>query len=474
MSFRYGNREQITLFPQSVQEYVKDTDPVRAYDAIVESFDFFQLGIDLETDKVGNPQYDPKAMLKLLLYGYSYGIRSSRKLERAIYHNISFIWLMGGLKPDHKTIAEFRRKNKRALIGVMKQCARICIELDLIEGNTLFVDGTKMAANASLKATWDKKKCERNLKAIDRRIEVILEECEAVDNKEEEQGSLVKMEEKLKNEEVLKAKIKVIQQQLEEEGKKSHNTTDSQCVRVKNKKRTQAGYNSQVVTDEKNGLIVHSDVVTNNNDVGEFSSQINQANETLGKKCKTACADAGYANTDELEKIDIQNIDVIVPSTRQATKKKQKPFSKSDFQYDRASDSYQCPQGHRLIFTSIDKKLGHRRYKITNKYICRKCCYFGQCTSSKNGRRLSRLKNEHVKEKLESFYLLPKSQEIYKLRKQKAELPFGYIKYNLKTNSFLLRGLKGVQAEFSLLTSCFNIIRMIKLKGVNGLIDQLI
>jgi transposase len=85
----------------------------------VESFDFFQLGIDLDTDKVGNPQYDPKAMLKLLLYGYSYGIRSSRKLERAIYHNISFIWLMGGLKPDHKTIAEFRRKNKRALIGVM-------------------------------------------------------------------------------------------------------------------------------------------------------------------------------------------------------------------------------------------------------------------------------------------------------------------------------------------------------------------
>ena len=199
MSFRYGNREQITLFPQSVEEYVKDTDPVRAYDAIVESFDFFQLGIDLETDKVGNPQYDPKAMLKFLLYGYSYGIRSSRKLERAIYHNISFIWLMGGLKPDHKTIAEFRRKNKRALIGVMKQCARICIELDLIEGNTLFVDGSKMAANASLKATWDKKKCERNLKAIDKRIEVILEECEAVDNKEEEQGSLVKMQEKLKN-----------------------------------------------------------------------------------------------------------------------------------------------------------------------------------------------------------------------------------------------------------------------------------
>ena len=181
MSYRYGKREQMGIFPQCIEDYVKADDPVRAYDAIVESLDFSDLGIELDSDKVGCPQYDPKAMLKLLVYGYSYGIRSSRKLERAVYHNVSFIWLMGGLKPDHKTVAEFRRKNKKALKKVLKQCARLCIELDLIAGNTLFVDGSKIRADASIKNTWDKEKCEKYLKKVDKRIDAILAECDEAD-----------------------------------------------------------------------------------------------------------------------------------------------------------------------------------------------------------------------------------------------------------------------------------------------------
>ena len=116
MAYRYGqNRQQMMLFPQSIDQYVPDDHPVRAYDAFVDTLDFKKLGITINTRKVGNSQYDPRAMLKLLLYGYSYGIRSSRKLEREVYNNLSFIWLMKNLKPDHKTIAEFRRKNKPAL-----------------------------------------------------------------------------------------------------------------------------------------------------------------------------------------------------------------------------------------------------------------------------------------------------------------------------------------------------------------------
>jgi len=123
------------LFPQSIEEYVAEDDPVRAYDAFVESLDFNELGIKLDENRVGNSEYDPKSMLKLLLYGYSYGFRSSRKLERALYHNISFIWLTCGLKPDHKTIANFRRSNKGLLRNAFKQCVRFCLKLDLIEGN---------------------------------------------------------------------------------------------------------------------------------------------------------------------------------------------------------------------------------------------------------------------------------------------------------------------------------------------------
>ena len=115
MAYRYGDRQQRIFFPQSVDEYIPADAPVRAYDVIVDSLDFDALGIEVNSHKVGCPQYDPIVMLKLLVYGYSYGIRSSRKLERETHYNLSFIWLAGGLKPDHKTIAEFRRKNKSVL-----------------------------------------------------------------------------------------------------------------------------------------------------------------------------------------------------------------------------------------------------------------------------------------------------------------------------------------------------------------------
>jgi len=181
MAYRYGSRHQMQLFPRSIEEYVSTDDPVRVYDAFVETLKYNELGLVLDAHKVGCPEYHPTAMLKLLLYGYSYGFRSSRKLERATYHNVSFIWLMGGLKPDHKTIAEFRRKNKAVLKDVLKTCARLCIKLGLIAGNTLFVDSTRVRANASIKNTWTNEKCQRALGKIDSLIEAMLSECDAVD-----------------------------------------------------------------------------------------------------------------------------------------------------------------------------------------------------------------------------------------------------------------------------------------------------
>ena len=473
MSYRYGKREQMAIFPQCIEDYVKADDPVRAYDAIVESLDFPDLGIELDSDKVGCPQYDPKAMLKLLVYGYSYGIRSSRKLERAVYHNVSFIWLMGGLKPDHKTVAEFRRKNKKALKKVLKQCARLCIELDLIAGNTLFVDGSKIRADASIKNTWDKEKCEKYLKKVDKRIDAILAECDEADEREEGQPSHIEMEEELKDKKELKAKVKKIFEKLEEEGGKSTNTTDSECTRINSTQGTHAGYNTQAVVDEQHGLIVNSDVVSKNNDLEEFASQIDQANETLGKKCETACADSGYADTDELEKIDKQEIKVIVPSQRQASKKEPKPFDKANFRYDSEKDCYICPEGHILNFHHVNKAQKAKVYMIQESSLCFNCRHFGLCTRAKSGRTVSRLIKEEVRERLEAQYEEPESQEIYKRRMQKVELPFGHIKRNLKVNAFLLRGLDGVKAEMSLLASCFNISRMITIFGVEGLVKKL-
>jgi|TARA_B100001971_G_C18212116_1_gene551404 transposase len=473
MAYRKGNREQVTFLPSSIEEYVGADNPVRAYDVFVESLDFKKLGISINPYKVGNSSYDPRIMLKLLVYAYSYGVFSSRKIEREIYHNLSFIWLVGGVKPDHKTIAEFRRNNKKAISQVLKHCARLCIKLDLIAGNTLFLDGSKFRANAGIKNSLTKERCEKVLNKVGSRIETILSECEKTDRNEQEQGSFVSMQKELQDKKKLKSQVENILKELQVSGRKSINRTDPECVKIKGRQGSHAGYNVQSVVDEKHGLIVHTDVVNENNDRNQFADQINQANETLENKCSIACADTGYDNTDELKKIDDQEIKVIVPLQQKANKDKLQSFNKENFTYDQQKDSYVCPEGHILTYRFIDAVKKSKIYKITASSLCRSCNHFNVCTKSKHGKKIRRLLNEETREKIRSQYEQPESQTVYKLRQEKVELPFGHIKRNLKGGAFLMRGRDGANAEISLLASCFNMARMITLLGVPRLIEKL-
>ena len=356
MAYRYGNREQFGLFPQSIEDYVSKEDPVRVYDAFVEGIDFGELGIDLDEHQVGNWEYDPKAMLKLLVYGYSYGLKGARKLERACHHNVSFMWLMGGLKPHHKTIAEFRRGHKKALKQVLKQCVRLCIKLDLIAGNVLFVDGTKIRANAARGKTHDRAHYEKMLGELDGRIEKLLEECERIDRQEEGLGSSVAVNKELAQAEGLKQKIKDVLEGFQDSGRKKINLTDPDCAVMHSVQGSYASYNVQSVVDDQHGLIVHAEAVSATSDVNQFAEQIQQANETMNKLCEVGCADAGYADTAELKNIDEQGIKVVVPSQRQASHNKQeKPFSKSHFRYDKEKDCYFCPEQNELPYEFIDQ-----------------------------------------------------------------------------------------------------------------------
>ena len=473
MAYRCGKRYQMDLMPQSIEEYVGSDNPVRAYDIFVEALNFRELGIEINPDKVGNSEYNPRSMFKLLVYGYSYGVKSSRKLERECYHNLAFIWLMGGLRPDHKTIAEFRRNNKKALQKVLQQCARMCIKLDLIGGNVLFVDGTKIRANAGRHRTHDQAYYEKRLAAIDNRIEQLLVECETTDQSEEGAPSYVSMDKELSKAQHLKERIEEVLDAFKEDDRKLVNQTDTDCAIMHSVQGSHAGYNVQSVVDEQHGLIVHAEALNATSDVNQFARQIEEANDLLEIPCKIACADAGYADTDELEKIDQQGIKVIVPSQRQALHEEESPFSKSHFVYDKEQDTYSCPEGQTLRYSSTDKNTGKRHYLIVDKKLCRDCKYYGQCTDSKSGRKIVRLHNEDVKIRLEAQYQAESSQEIYAKRKIKVEHPFGHIKRNLKTDAFHLRKKDGVQAETALLATCFNIARMITIFGVSTLIEKL-
>jgi transposase len=472
MAYRYGERLQSLLLPPSIEDFVQADDPVRAYDAFVDALDLDGLGIAVDAHKRGCPEYSPCVMLKILVFGYAYGIRSSRKLERALYHNIAFIWLAGGLKPDHKTICEFRRQNKAALKQVLRQCARFCIELDLIEGNTLFVDGTKMRANASINQTWNLERCEKAMEKIEHRIEEILAQCEQADQQEQSQGSLVQLKRSLARQQTLQQKVKEVMEKLKSDPRESLNATDPECVKVQSRQGTHAGYNGQIVVDEQNGLIVHCDVVAENNDRGQFANQIEGAQQTLEKPCEVACADAGYSNAETLEPVDQQGIRVIVPSEEQVHPEEMGPFDKSRFQYVAHEDVYLCPAGQKLPCRRHEVDRGRWAYGLLGK-TCRQCQHFGICTTNRLGRKLIRYDNETFREKMRQEYDKPSSRAIFSRRKETAELPFGHIKRNLGAGHFLIRGLEGARAEMSVLASCFNVARLIGIFGVSCLLEKL-
>lgn len=478
MALRLPERHQAVLFPPSVDDMVSQDAPVRAYDAMIDIMDLSELGIAVDYNKAGCPEYDPRSMLKLLVYGYSYGIRSSRKLERATHDNISFIWLMGGLKPVYKTISEFRRLNKKALKNVIKQCAHMCVDLDLIAGNVLFVDGTKIRANASISNSYTKKQAKKVLANIEKRIDKLIARCEQADAQEEGQPSFAKLAKGLEDANKLRSKIESIAEQLKgKDAPPNINRVDPDCSRVHSRQGTHAGFNAQAVVDEKNGLIVNSDVVSENNDLDQLSNQIELANEVLGDKCKTACGDAGYCNYDKIGELVENEIEVIVPSNKQATQSYSdectvKEFDKSRFIYDKDKDVYTCPENKTLSYQGVNNTKKCYLYAAGSQ--CRKCRHFGVCTKSgRKGRRITRYFNQEFRDDIAEHYDKPASKEIYRKRKERAELPFGHIKRNLNIGHFLLRGLDGVRAEMSLLSTCFNMVRLINIFGVSALVARL-
>ena len=477
MAFHKSNRHQAIMFPEAIEDYVPLTSPVRVYDAFVEALDFEALGIRVTPLLSGGAdEYYPKDILKLLIYGPSYGVRSSRKLERACHDNISFIWLMGGLKPDYRTIARFRVKYKKEIKKVLKQCVQMCIKMNLIEGNILFVDESKVRANASINKSWNKKRCEKHIKKIEKNIDRLMDECEQVDQQEKGFGSLVRLKERIQDKESLVNQIKDVLKDLEGSDKKSINTTDEDSVKAKSRQGTHAAHNVQNTVDQKHGLIVNSECVSQSNDYNQLNRQVNNATEIMGKTPKTICADAGYAAVADLKEIN-DGINVVVPSKKQAQEakgiKELGPFDRSRFIYHEQEDEYECPAGERLT----NRGNGNGKYDTVYKTlggICRACRYFGECTNSKKmGRKIMRSRNEEHRIALEKNYLKKKNQDIYALRKQTVEHPFGHLKKNLGVHQFLLRGTAKVDGEIAILSTCFNIRRLMTIVGIPELLLRL-
>jgi len=475
MAFMFGtNRDQETFLPTVLDDYIGSNDPVRVYSAFIDAIDFNELGIS-QVPNAGADSYEPRRMLKLLVYGPSYGDRTSRKLERACRHNLSYMWLMNGLQPTYRTISRFRSDNKDAIAKVLKQCVRMCVSMGLVEGNTLFIDGSKLRANASLDHNLSREDIEKELIKVERHIDELMDDAEKQDQTEADLPSLVETREKIADRQQLADWMKDCLTRIKNEDRPSINRVDPDSVTAKSRQGTHAVHNVQCVTDDKHGLIVHVESVGKPNDNGQLVPQLKAAADNIGHSPKAVGVDSGYFNPVETQTID-DKITVVMPSPQQANDEQNPdktppgPFDKSHFQFDKEQDVYICPEGKTLKHRGVDSQRPHRHIYRTDADECNRCPHHGVCTSGHSGRKVTRSDYEDIIRRQEAVYASERGQKIYRRRKQRAEHPFGHWKRNLGAGQLLLRCREKVNAEVSVLATCFNLARMITIMGAAQLI----
>jgi len=468
------SREQSTLFPAQLDDYVSEDNPVRAVDVFVDSLDLDKLGFArVQSLDIGRPGYDPGMMLKLYIYGYLNRVPSSRRLERECQRNIEMIWLTGHLAPDFKTIADFRRDNGTAIREVCRQFVALCRKLELLSVASVAIDGSKFKAVNARDKNFTEAKMKRRLERIDKSIARYLSQLETADRhgdavpaaKVERLNSKI---EKLK-EEIVRLNEINDQMMSSEDRQISLTDPDARSMATSGKDTGIVGYNVQAAVDTEHHLIVAHDVTNIGTDRHQLADMAELAREELGSETLDVVADRGYYEGDNIKTCEDADITVTLPRPQTSGAKAEGRFGKQDFVYIAADDVYRCPAGELLPyrFSGIERGKTIRRY-WTN--ACKTCALKAECTTGPE-RRISRWEHEAVLEKVQSR--LDHNPDAMRVRRSTVEHPFGTIKCWMGATHFLTMTLPKVATEMALNVLAYNMKRVIAILGVGALLEAM-
>jgi transposase len=426
--------------------------------------------------ETGRPPYHPADLLKLYVYGYLNRIRSSRLLEREAGRNLELMWLLKRLTPDFKTIADFRRDNRKAVRHVCRQFTLFCRQLDLFGGELVAIDGSKFKAQNGKGRNFTPKKLKRQLRDLDQKIDDYLEQLDQADEEEKDtpdKPNADQLRQKIEQMKQRQTELRHIQEQLKESAQSQISLTDpdSRAMPLGGGEATVVAYNVQFCVDAKHKLIVDHEVTNEVTDLGLLSSMAKRAKEALAVNELGVITDMGYYNGQQVKECLEAGITPYIPKPNTSANRQRGLFTKQDFRYDPDQDSYRCPSGKTLTyrFTTIEQEREIRYY--ANPAACRSCPLKAKCTRNKAGRRITRWVHEHV---LEAMQARVRAQpDKLGLRKQLVEHPFGTIKHSMNQGYFLMRGLEKVRAETALTVMAYNIKRVIRILGVPRMIQAL-
>lgn len=470
------DRNQIVLFPESINDYISNDNPVRVIEEYVEQLDMVELGFKFaECPVTGRPPYNPKDMLKLYIYGYLNRIRSSRRLEHEANRNLELLWLLKKLAPDFKTIADFRKDHASILKNVFKDFNRPCNCWNLFGKEIVAIDSSKFKASNSKKNHYTGKKIERNIKHINKKIEDYLEQLD--ENDEAESGdrkpSAEEIQERIDQLRNRKKNYEHHRQQLKESGQSEISLTDPDArLMINSNNSVEVGYNVQTTVDAKNSLLLDFEVTTQANDLGRLSDMAIRARELLDVEEIEVLADKGYYMIDDLKKCVENSITPYISKQNYSNGTGDKDFYSDKFKYNKESNTYICPTGNTLKLAKTRRKQGQViGYDYRNSEACVGCTSRQRCTKSARGRSIFRHVDQDFLDTLEQQTELNKVK--CKLRQTIVEHPFGTVKRSFDAYYFLTRRLQSVTTEMSLSYLAYNMKRALSILGVEEIVKRL-
>ncbi len=468
------DRNQSTLFPAVLDDYVAEDNPVRAVDAFVEGLDLGGLGFGRVTSlEQGRPSYHPATLLKIYIYGYLNRVPSSRRLERECQRNIELVWLTGQLAPDFKTIADFRKDNGKAIREVCRSFVALCRELQMLSEASVAIDGSKFKAVNARDKNFTEAKMKRRLERMDESIGRYMEQLETADRRGDvvPEAKVARLRDKIVKlkEEVARLGMIKVEMMMSENMQISLTDPDARSMATSGKDTGIVGYNVQAAVDTKNHLIVAHEVTNVGTDHHQLSNMAELARTEMGVETLDAVADRGYYASEEICACEEAGITVTLPKPMTSNSKASGRFGKEDFVYIAAEDVYICPARERLTYRATTNDAGKmiRRYWTS---VCRACALKAKCTSD-TARRVSRWEYEAVLEAVQAR--LDHHPEKMTMRRQTAEHPFGTIKDWMGATHFLTKRLPKVATEMALNVLAYNMKRVMAIIGVAGLLEAL-
>jgi transposase len=466
------DRSQSTLFPERLDDYICEDNPVRVVEVFVEELDLGTLGFDgVEPEATGRPAYHPATLLKIYIYGYLNRIQSSRRLEREAQRNLELIWLTGKLTPDFKTIADFRKDNGHAIRGVCREFVVLCRGLNLFSEAIVAIDGSKFKAVNNRDKNFTDRKLKARMQQLEESIARYLTELDRADR----EPTLV-TEARVSH---IKGKIATVKAQMRQlkqigtqmskapDGQISLTDPDARSMATSGRGTGMVGYNVQTAVDAKHHLIVAHEVTNVGHDRDQLSSMAQKVREATGRNSLTVLADRGYFKGEEILDCERAGIKTLVPKPQTSNNKALGLFDKADFRYIPRKDEYRCPAGQRAIwrFKTVENDLTLHKYWSS---ACPKCPIKARCTSGEY-RRIARWEHEHVLETMQKR--LERTPHASRLRRQTVEHPFGTLKAWMGSTHFLTKTLPRVSTEMSLHVLAYNFKRLVRILGAQQVIQ---